>query len=121
MLEQQLQQTIVSSEAIAIMESISIDQDLCNCWSYLVPVIKEWLYDMLEDSFEWDRDEMISLEQEYLRRLLDCLYDCLDAEEDCIKETSTLHEYFPMDVETDCDDTESTHNLQNKNEYSERE
>ena len=83
--------------------------------------MKEWLHDMLEDSFEGDRDHLILEEQEYLRRLLECLYDCLDAEKDCLKEASTLYEYIPMEVETDCDDTESIHNPQEKNEYSEQE
>ena len=41
--------------------------------------------------------------------------------DDCLKETSTLYEYIPMEVETDCDDTESIHNPQEKNEYSEQE
>ena len=112
-----LKQTIVSSEAIVIMKSTSIDTDLCNCSSYLVLVNKEWLYDMLEESFEVDRDELISVEQEYLRRLLDCLY----AKDDCLKEASiTLHEYIPMDVETDCNNTDFTHNLQNDSDYSEQ-
>ena len=96
LLKLQLQQTIVSLEAIAILKSTSIDTDLCNCLSYSVPVMKEWLYDILEDCFEGGRDELTSVEQEYMKRLLNCLYAVAKMKlkmTDCPKEVSNdLHE-----------------------------
>ena len=125
LLKLQLQQTIVSLEAIAILKSTSIDTDLCNCLSYPVPVMKEWLYDILEDCFEGGCDELTSAEQEYLKRLLNCLYAVAimklskTDKDKCLKEVSNdLHEYIPMDVESDCNNTDSTHNQQNESEYS---
>ena len=115
-----LKQAIVSSEAIVIMKSTSIETDLCNCLNCPVLVIKEWLHDMLEDRFEGGCDDLISEEQEYLRRMLDCLYDCLYVKDDCLKEASILQEFIPMDVETDHNNTDYTHNLQNDSEYREQ-
>ena len=74
LLKQQIQ-TIVSLEAITIMNSsTSINEALLNCLSYPAPVVNEWLYDTLEDCFEGDCDKLTSVEQEYMRKLLDCLY-----------------------------------------------
>ena len=76
----EIPEAVVSPDSMIIMNnSTSMNLILYNCLTScsqkFVPVVVDWLYNFLEDRFEKGHDDLTSVEQDYLRVMLDYVHE----------------------------------------------